>query len=87
MLQRKVGRFLDILRDGVTIEGDHQRDGVGVDQLNAVFIINVLFPERRQMHLSRVEVVTPFIGIVSGNTVAGNGARHAEHGVALGIEA
>lgn len=38
------------------------------------------------MHFNRVEIVTPLVGIVGCNAVAGNGARHAQNGVALGVK-
>ena len=38
------------------------------------------------MHFNRVEVVAPFIGIVSCDAITGDGARHAEHGVALCVQ-
>jgi hypothetical protein len=43
-----------------------------MDKLNAVFIIDVLLPERGQMNFNGIEIVTPFVGIVGGDTVAGD---------------
>ncbi|MNN26138.1 hypothetical protein D3C81_1396370 [compost metagenome] len=84
--QRKARRFLNIFAQCMAIQGNHQRDGIRMDQLNAIFVINILFPERRQMHLDGVEIVAPFIGIVGVNAVAGDRARHAEHSIALRVQ-
>ena len=83
--QRKAWRFLNIFAQSMTIEGDNQRQRIGMDELDAVFVVNILFPEGRQVYFNRVEIVTPFVGIVGCDAVAGNGARHAQNGVALGV--
>ena len=84
--QRKAWRFLNIFAQSMTIEGDNQRQRIGMDELDAVFVVNILLPEGRQVHFNRVEIVTPFVGIVGCDAVAGNGARHAQNGVALGVQ-
>ncbi len=70
----------------MAVQGDDQRQRIGMDKLNAVFVINVLLPWGRQMHFNGVEVVTPFIGIVSRDATTGDGARHAEHGVVFSVQ-
>ncbi|MOA15441.1 hypothetical protein D3C78_1355990 [compost metagenome] len=75
--ERKARRFLNIFTQSMTIQGDNQRNGVGMDQLDAIFIINVLLPKRRQMHFDGVEIIAPFIGIVGGDAIARDRARHA----------
>jgi hypothetical protein len=57
-----------------------------MDELDAVFVVNILLPEGRQVHFNRVEIVTPLVGIVGCNAVAGNGARYAQNGVTLGVQ-
>ena len=77
--------FMNVFIQRMAVQGDDQRQRIGMDKLNAVFVINVLLPEG-QMHFNRVEVVAPFIGIVSCDAITGDGARHAEHGVALCVQ-
>lgn len=84
--QRKAWRFLNIFAQSMTIEGDNQRQRIGMDELDAVFVVNILLPEGRQVHFNRVEIVTPLVGIVGCNAVAGNGARYAQNGVTLGVQ-
>jgi hypothetical protein len=45
----------------LAVKGDNQRQAVGGDQLDAVFIIDMLFPEGRQMNFHRIKEVAPFI--------------------------
>ena len=79
-------RLLAIVAQAMTVKGDDQRQAIGGDQLNAVFVIDMLFPERRQMDLHRIEKIAPFIRRVGGDPVAGNGPRHRVDGVALFIQ-
>ena len=70
----------------MAVEPDDQRHIVGDDKLDAVFIVNMLFPERRQVHFHGVEEIAPFIRIVGSNAVACDGAGQREHGAALRVE-
>lgn len=70
----------------MTVKGDNQRQAVGGDQLDAVFIVDMLFPERRQMNFNRIEEIAPFIRRVGGDPVAGDGACHRIDGITLFVQ-
>ncbi|SQB36993.1 Uncharacterised protein [Citrobacter koseri] len=57
-----------------------------MDQLNVIFVIDVLFPERRQMNLNGIKVISPFIGIVGRNAVTRNGMGQNNDVITLGIQ-
>ncbi|MNL70388.1 hypothetical protein D3C87_1953830 [compost metagenome] len=38
------------------------------------------------MHFNGVEIVAPLVGIIGGDAIAGDRARHAQHGVAVCVE-
>ena len=79
-------RFLAIVAHAMTVKGDNQRQAVGGDQLDAVFIVDMLFPERRQMNFNRIEEIAPFIWRVGGDPVAGDGACHRIDGITLFVQ-
>lgn len=85
-MQRIAARLLHIFLQGVAIQRDHQRQRVGVNEFNAVFIVNVLFPEGRQMHFNGIEVVAPLIRIVGGDTVAGDRVGQNNDAIAFSIQ-
>lgn len=41
------------------------------------------FPKRRQVHLFGIEIIAPFIGIVAGQPIAGDGVRDGINVIAL----
>ena len=84
--KRVAAGFLRIVAQGVVIENNHQRQAVGWDQRDAVLVVDMLFPERRQVNLHRVEEVSPFVGLIRRNAIAGDGAGDGINGVALLIQ-
>lgn len=70
----------------MSVKGDNQRQAVGGDQLNAVFVVDMLFPERRQMDFHRIEKVAPFIRRVGSDPVASDGSRHRVDRITLFIQ-
>jgi hypothetical protein len=71
---------------GVAIKRNDQRQSVGTDKLNAVFVIDILLPERRQMDFNRIEIVAPFVRGIGRNPVAGDRTGDADDGITLRVE-
>ena len=88
-LRRQHGRnrrraFIDVIDQRMPVKGDDQRHRLRFDQLNLIFLGNVLLPERRQVNFGGIKEVTSAVGLFAGDPVTGNRALEAVDVFAFG---
>lgn len=86
VLQRIATRFLHIFLQRMAVQRDNQRYCIGMDYLNAIFVIDVLFPERGKVYLNGIKIVAPFVRIVGSDAVTCNRTSKHDDAITLGIQ-